>query len=661
MGRQVEIAVWRRYAEDRIAGATRQVAATRHGIAYNTATKFDRGDPTSTGYPVWCTCAHAYPFTVENAKWAQGRGEKPTVIGPRATRNTDVVCLNPRARTALGDFDLFRRRYFGEVSLPWHSEVSAKIDELQQQPGQSYAVFNAPPGAGKSALIRAIGIRATVLNRKLRGGRLSNSAPLAIREVRLMRRHLERTTPVLQKSQLITAGMACDAEACLADDYGRFKPEGRDQWSSEAFVVLQPSGVLVSEKEPTWSAYGMDSVLLGNRLDLILADDVDTPRSVRANESTREAFCFDWDNEVETRLEPDGLLVVIGQRLSVRDIYRYCADKGISTEDVEVVNVAEGGKQYHHFVYPAHFDEQCTGEHTKAGAAWPEGCLLDPYRVPWSKLVMLQANQPHTYHTVYQQRDGDPDSGLIDPAWIDGGRGRDGLDYVGCWDKQRSLWQVPEGVSGGVGCIQVDPSGTQHWAVQAWLYVPPLPRGPNEPEGPTAETLGHQRILLDLFDGPMQAPDLLDWSHTDGVFHGKLEEWRANFAEIGRRLDVVVVEVNAAQRYLLQFEHATRWAQRNFVRFLPHSTGVMKTDAKMGVMAMRGAYQFGLVRLPSGDQASRRAVHPLVEQVKRWPDTQREDQVMAQWFGEFNLSKIAPAPTRQGATRPFRPSWLVAS
>lgn len=661
MGRQVDLRVWRRYAEDRMGGANRQEAATRHGIAYNTAAKFDRGEQSSTGYSVWTTCAHAYPFTVEHAKYTQGRGENPAAANTRTVQTTEVVCHNPKAREALADFSMFRQRYFGEVSLPWHVEVSDKIDELQQQPGQSFAVFNAPPGAGKSALIRAIGIRATVRNRKLRGARLSNSSNLAVREVRLMRRHLERTTPVLQKAQLIQLGLACDALSTLAEDYGRFKPEGRDQWSSEAFVVLQPNGLLVSEKEPTWSAYGMDSVLLGNRLDLILADDVDTPRSVRANESTREAFYFDWNNEVETRLEPDGLLAAVGQRLSVRDIYRYCADKGISTEDVEVINIAEGGKQYHHFVYPAHFEDICVGEHSKLAKAWPEGCLLDPYRVPWSKLVMLQANQPHTYHTVYQQRDGDPDSGLIDPAWIDGGRGRDGLDYVGCWDKTRSLWQIPEGVSGGVGCIQVDPSGTQHWAVQAWLYVPPKPLRTGELDGPTAETLGHQRILLDIFDGPMQAPDLLDWNHDSGEWHGKLEEWRQNFAEIGRRLDVVVVEVNAAQRYLLQFEHAKRWAQRHFVRFLPHSTGVMKTDARMGVMAMRGAYQFGLVRLPAGDQASRRAVHPLVEQVKRWPDTQREDQVMAEWFGEFNLSTIAPAPTRLGTLKPFRPSWLVAS
>jgi hypothetical protein len=39
---------------------------------------------------------------------------------------------------------------------------------------------------------------------------------------------------------------------------------------------------------------------------------------------------------------------------------------------------------YKHVTYKAHYEDRCVGDHGKAAAAWPEGCLLDPKRVPWS-------------------------------------------------------------------------------------------------------------------------------------------------------------------------------------------------------------------------------------------------------------------------------------
>lgn len=663
LSRLVGQIVWQSYVEGRLGGETRAAACRRLSIAVGTAMKFDRGDPTSTGHQLWLDrCAGRWPFA-EVAAEERDVDEAPRGAWvPAANIKTATV----EGRKALTDFDLFGRRFYGEVSMRWHVESAEILVARLEETGRSHIVINAPPGTGKSAFLRRAAGWSTVRNRAIRGARCANTGDLARREVRNQRRMLQRLTPIRQKPELVRRGYAVDAVATLSADYGPFRPDNRELWTNDAYTVMQEGGVYVAEKEPTWSAFGMDSAIIGNRLDFMIGDDLDTPRSVRANLESRTNFFEDWDNEFETRLEPDGVLVVCGQRLSVRDIYRYCLDKKMSTDDVEVLDQTRNtGQQYTHITYKAHYDDLCKGEHRTDAPAWPDGCLLDPYRAPYRMLATIRENKPDTYFTVYQQGDGDPKAGLVDRIWIDGGLDAEKILRPGCWDTERSLWQAPR--TPGIGVIQVDPSGTNHWACQAWLYIPPPPTprvegvdGQLEPVQQQQELLGHQRILLDVRDGPMEAPDLLDWNHSEKVFHGVFEEWYRNFLRIGHRLNYVVVEINAAQRYLLQYEHHRRWTSSRQVTTMPHETGIRKLDKTLGVYAIQGPYRYGLVRLPAGDEASRRAVAPLVDQVTRWgKGSLREDQVMAQWFGEYNLAKMAPTPRGDENERAPRPSWLT--
>jgi hypothetical protein len=120
------------------------------------------------------------------------------------------------------------------------------------------------------------------------------------------------------------AGIAYDAEATLAGDYGMFRPEGRsDLWRSEALVVRQFGGMALDDKEPTVSAWGQDSGFLGGRFDVILWDDL-----VDRKNSTGDAYtnlCEWWITEAETRLEPGGTLILQGQRIT-DDLYRFALD-----------------------------------------------------------------------------------------------------------------------------------------------------------------------------------------------------------------------------------------------------------------------------------------------------------------------------------------------
>lgn len=136
-------------------------------------------------------------------------------------------------------------------------------------------------------------------------------------------------------------GIAVDATRTMQQDFGAFKPDAKEIWRAEAFTILQPDDQPLSQKEPTWSAFGMDSGFLGGRFDLVIWDDVWDPRKMRNSESRSDMYRW-WDEVAETRLEPGGLLVLNGQRMSSDDIYRYALDKKapLDEDNLELVGRA---------------------------------------------------------------------------------------------------------------------------------------------------------------------------------------------------------------------------------------------------------------------------------------------------------------------------------
>ena len=131
-------------------------------------------------------------------------------------------------------------------------------------------------------------------------------------------------------------GLAVDAERTMQQDFGAFKPDAKEIWRADAFTVLQPDDQPLSQKEPTWSAFGMDSGFLGGRFDLVIWDDVWDPRKMRNSESRSDMYRW-WDEVAETRLEPGGLFILNGQRMSSDDIYRYALDKKTPLDEDNMV------------------------------------------------------------------------------------------------------------------------------------------------------------------------------------------------------------------------------------------------------------------------------------------------------------------------------------
>ncbi len=548
-----------------------------------------------------------------------------------------VEWLAPPAKKALEDFDYFRHRYFGRRPVPWQRRAADEVKEMLESPHDEYAVINMPPGSGKSTLFTAdLNAWFIARDRSIRILIGSSTQRLAEKYSNRLRRTLERTRP-------LPALTGCEAgESSMSQDFGRFKPlqaEGQ-VWTRAEFTVAQIGAEGVEDKEPTVAAYGMDTEFLGHRAQIVNWDDLIT-RSILRNLEQVENQRGWWTEYGETRLEPGGVLNLVGQRMGADDLYRFCLDMEIPEELVHIV----GRKtKYRHIIFPAHFEEDCTGDHGKDAKPWPEGCLLDPVRLPWTKLAIVQKNRGEAYRVQYQQEDMDPSEVLVPKLWIDGGRDpQTGEVFQGCWDPERDAAQIPANLAQPlVSFATADPSPTKFWSIQWWLYQPST----------------HQRFLLDLLRQSMDSPDFLDWNQNQGQFYGVMHDWQLRSKDLGVPITHWIVENNAAQRFILQHDHVRRWQRNQNVQIIAHSTHRNKTDPDFGLQMLKNLYRYGQIRLP-GRGAGRLGALKLVDEVTRYPQTSTDDCLMAQWFGEFAISNGALLRiTEHEPTLLRRPTWM---
>ena len=563
--------------------------------------------------------------------------------------------LYPEALKALDDFAYFRKRYFGRTSTPWQEEAAYRVVEWLTSPETELIVMNTAPGAGKSTLFTCdIPTWMIVRDRTIRvflGHRVSSEATtysLRIKQV------LERTRPLPANP---AQGRPEDAAGCLAVDYGRFKPPIGDIWRQGEFTVLGDYGdeeSIIEDKEPTVVSHGMESGFLGTRANLVVWDDLIDNKVLRSLEAVDRQQKW-WDEEGVTRVEPGGCLLLVGQRMGANDLYRYCLDEKLGEEEDADGNIIPNDEsRYRHIIYPAHFEDRCTGKHSKDPAtAYPNGCLLDPVRIPWTGangLTTIRRNRNEKYRVLYQQEDVDPATVLVPKLWIDGGRDpQTGLDYPGCWDQFRALCEIPKGLAQPWYSIAtVDPSPTKYWAIEWWIYHP----------------ASEQRFLMDLVKEGMSAGEFLDWNENSKVHYGLAEEWMERSHALHAPITHWIIEQNAAQRFLLVLDSFKRWQRKWSVNVIAHNTTRNKLDPDYGVQMLRDRYQFGNVRFPGkqhypiqGFSAARIASLKLIDEVTRYPDSSTDDCLMAQWFLEYHIPSIAVVRPERHPRLP-RPSFM---
>jgi hypothetical protein len=569
--------------------------------------------------------------------------------------------LSGVARDCLDDFGRFRARYLGRVSSPWQVDAGQRVAEKLESQQKEYVVINVSPGTGKTTTFtHDLPAWLTCRNRALRGCLGHRVQARADDYLRRLKATFERRVAPQASDDDIKRGLSLDAEASLIQDYGPFKPEVNDIWTRGQFTVWQHGEAGADQKESTWVSFGQDTGFLGYRVNFINWDDLIDTRKLRNLEWIENQRIW-WDTEAETRLEPHGLLLLVGQRLGAHDLYRYCLDKRTGLEELEVDEDFDStrlGRKYHHIIYRAHYESQCRADedaavHSRNAQPYvpgdpDSGCLLDPLRLPWRELKAAQA--VGNYQTVYQQEDVDPSDVLVQQIWVDGGRGLDGVDFPGCWDEDRDLGELPRGLDGRkLSIVTCDPSPTQFWSIQNWLYL----------ESMNVEPGAGLRYLIDHERRKMSAPDFLDWSPSFNMFTGLLEDWWQRSKDIGCPITHLIVEANAAQRFMLQYEFFRRWAQTRGVHLIPHQTQRNKLDPNFGVQTIAQQWRLGRVRLP-GARANRGrfASLYLVNEVTRYPDTPTDDCVMAQWFLEYHLNRLRNAGAKIGSIYGDMPSWV---
>lgn len=366
---------------------------------------------------------------------------------------------------ALVDFDYFRQRYFGRVVMPWQSDAGKRLVELKDDHAKEFVVLNVFPGSGKTTLfahdlacffaVRDRSLRILIGSRTLRQAQMYSNR---------LRRTFSRLTPAPVDPEEIERGLAIEPTGCLTEDFGRFSPIGREEmWTADQFVLFQ-WGRAVTEKEASFTAFGMDSGFLGGRFDIVVWDDLVDHKTLRTVEA-KEALIRLYEDEVESRLDPGGLLVLQGQRMRTDDLYRHALDMRI---DADLDAGDEGRPKYHHIVYRAHHEDRCKGIETHGADVakpWPDGCLLDPKRLPWREIQTIRANREEKWAVLYQQEDVDPDKVLVQRIWIDGGiNAITGERHPGCWDQDRGLAEIPAGITQPfLSVATCDPSPARYW------------------------------------------------------------------------------------------------------------------------------------------------------------------------------------------------------
>lgn len=578
--------------------------------------------------------------------WLAARLEESAApAGHDALRPVRREDLGVEALKALDDFGYFRRRYFGRISTPWQEEAGHTVVELKATKQKEFVVINCPPGSGKTTLFtHDIPVWLTCRDRAIRGTLGHRVQTIAESYLRQLRLTLESPVPFRAEAEDFELGLAVDAVSTVLADFGLFKPQPSILWSNQQIIVAQEDGRPLLHKEATWSAFGLDTTYIGVRSDVAIWDDPMDESDLKTLEGIEQRRRR-WDKVPEKRLEPAGVLVMPMQRLGPEDLSRYCLDKPAgptSAHDHECCD-AEPGRKYHHIKFKAHYVDRCREVHGEDAAYYPEGCLLDPRRLPWPELEDEQASDEATYETVYQQEDADQRQLLVPRLWIDGGTDPATREiHPGCWDLDRGLAEFPSGLAGPkLSVVTADPSPTKFWAIGWWIYTPQ----------------SEFRWLMDLERKAMEAPTFLDWNQATQSWTGLMEEWWQRSNDMGYPITVWVVEQNAAQRFMLQYDHVKRWQAKRGVRIIGHETQRNKADPKMGVTAIAPHYRYGRIRLPGryADPGRVAAMH-LYREVTKWPLARYDDCVMMHWFLEWNLPRIQEPDTEPTLMRV--PSFL---
>ena len=368
-----------------------------------------------------------------------------------------------------------------------------------------------------------------------------------------------------------------------------------------------------SEKDPNIEAIGIGGQIYGKRADMIIVDDAVTLKN--ANEFEKQIRWLTQD--VRSRLNPTGKLVVVGTRVAAMDLYRE-----LRNED----RYPGGLVPWTYLAMPALLTTD--NDPDKWETLWPasdapfdgqtESDLNEDGLYPrWNGRNLYnerQAMDASTWALVYQQQDISDDA-IFDPVCVRGSI--DGMRKAGRLVPGNP--GHPRDVNGFSFICGLDPAMVGDTAVVCYAV----------------DRVTHKRYIVDAIKITRPTPAAIRQLIFDWTSLYQPSEW--------------IVEKNAFQSFLTQDEGIRQNLASRGVLLREHHTGTNKWDSGFGVASMStlfGTKQFdgkhhrdNLIHLPS-DQTEN--VKALIEQLITWsPSTKgKTDMVMALWFCEIRAREM---------------------
>ena len=368
-----------------------------------------------------------------------------------------------------------------------------------------------------------------------------------------------------------------------------------------------------SEKDPNIEAVGIGGQIYGKRADMIIVDDAVTLKN--ANEFEKQIRWLTQD--VRSRLNPTGKLVVIGTRVASVDLY-----KELRSED----RYPGGLVPWKYLAMPALLE--INEDPDKWVTLWPASDAPfdgqeeadkneDGLYPRWSGRNLYnerQAMDAGTWALVYQQQDVS-ENAAFDPVCVRGSM--DGMRKAGRLEMGHP--GHPKDLSGFTFICGMDPAIVGDTAAVCYAI----------------DRNTSKRYIVDVMKitrpSPQQIRDIIiNWTQMYSP-----SEW--------------IIEKNAFQAFLTQDEGIRIFLAGRGVVLKEHHTGSNKWDSGFGVASM--ATLFGtkqqdgkhhrdnLIHLPS-DQTEN--IKALVEQLITWTPTTKgkTDIVMALWFCEIRAREM---------------------
>ncbi len=368
-----------------------------------------------------------------------------------------------------------------------------------------------------------------------------------------------------------------------------------------------------SEKDPNIEAVGIGGQIYGKRADMIIVDDAVTLKN--ANEFEKQIRWLTQD--VRSRLNPTGKLIIVGTRVTAVDLYRE-----LRSED----RYPGGLVPWTYLAMPALL--KTDEDPDKWETLWPasdapfdgqtESDLNEDGLYPrWNGRNLYnerQAMDASTWALVYQQQDISDDA-IFDPVCVRGSI--DGMRKAGRLVPGHP--GHPRDLSGFSIICGLDPAMVGDTAAICYAV----------------DRTSHKRYIVDAIKITRPTPAAIRQLIFDWTSLYQPGEW--------------IVEKNAFQSFLTQDEGIRQNLASRGVLLREHHTGTNKWDSGFGVASMSTLFgtkqhdgkhhRDNLMHLPS-DQTEN--VKALIEQLITWSPTTKgkTDMVMALWFCEIRAREM---------------------